>query len=90
MDSGCTYHMIPKKEFMFNFKAIDGGRVLMGNDQTCSVTSIGSVKFQLWDGNIRTIENVRLVPKLRRNLLSLGCLMLMDVHTNLKMGVSEF
>ena len=32
---------------------------------------IGSVKFKLWDGSIRTIENVRWVPQLRRNLLSL-------------------
>ena len=37
-----------------------------------SITGIGSTKFQLWDGSIRIIENIRLVPELRRNLLSLG------------------
>ena len=74
MDLGCTYHMTSRKDLLFDFKVLNGGKVLMGNDQTCSVTGIGLVKIQLWDGTIRVIENVRLVPKLRRNLLSLGML----------------
>ena len=44
----------------------------MGNDQTCNVNGLGYVKFQLWDGSTRAIENVRWVPQLWRNLLSLG------------------
>ena len=43
MDSACTYHMTPRKEFLFNFQEVSGGKVLMGNDQACSVTRIGSV-----------------------------------------------
>ena len=46
----------------------------MRNDQTCLVTGINFVKFELWDGTIRLVENVRLVPKLRTNLLSMGML----------------
>ena len=48
--------------------------MLTGNDQSCNVTGLGSVKFKLWDGSQRVLENVRLVPKLRRNLISLGML----------------
>ena len=73
MDSSCTYHMTPRKNFLFNFRTINKGKVLMGNDQTYSVIGIRSVKFQLWNGTL-VIENVRLVPKLRKNLLSLGML----------------
>ena len=72
MDSGCTFHMTPKREFLFDFQNLDGGKVLMGNDQTCNVARIGSMKFQLTDGSLRIIENVSWVPQLRRNLLSLG------------------
>ena len=72
MDSGCSYHMTPRKGLMINFRLVNGGKVLMGNDHTCSVNGIGSIKFKLWDGSIRTTENVRSVPQLRRNLLSLG------------------
>ena len=74
MDLAYTYHMTPRKEFLFNFQEVNGGKVLMGNDQACSVTGIGLVMFQLWDGSFRVVEGVRLVPKLRRNLLSLGML----------------
>ena len=74
MGSTHTYHMTPKNEFLFNFQEVNGGKVLMDNDQPCSVTGIGSVKFQLWDGSFRVVEGVRLVPKLRRNLFSLGML----------------
>ena len=46
----------------------------MGNDQSCSVTGSGSIRFNLWDGSHKILDNVRLVPKLRRNLISLGML----------------
>ena len=46
----------------------------MGNDQSCSVIGSGSIRFKLWDGSHRILDNVRLVPKLRRNLISLGML----------------
>ena len=58
MDSACTYHMTPRKEFLFNFQEVNGGKVLMGNDQACSVTGIGLVMFQLWDGSFRVVEGV--------------------------------
>ena len=32
MDSGCTYHMTPREEFLFNLRKINGGKVLMVND----------------------------------------------------------
>ena len=35
----------------------------MGNDHTCTVTRIGSVRFQLWDGSLRIIENPKVKKK---------------------------
>ena len=32
LDSGCTFHMTPRRDWLMNFKKIDGGKVLMGND----------------------------------------------------------
>ena len=74
LDSGCTFHMTPRKDWLINFKQIEGGKVLMGNDHSCNVTGSGSVRFKLWDGSHRILDNVRWVPKLRRNLISLGML----------------
>jgi len=46
----------------------------MGNNAQCNVTGIGTVKFKTHDGVVRTLSNVRHVPDLKRNLISLGTL----------------
>ena len=51
----------------------------MDNDQACSVTGIGSVKFLLRDDSFRVVEGVSLVSKLMSNLLSWECLILVGV-----------
>ena len=35
LDSGCTYHMSPNREWFFDLKELDGGVVYMGNDDPC-------------------------------------------------------
>ena len=43
LDSGCTYHMCPKREWFSTYKLYDGGFVLMGNDAMCK--TVASVTF---------------------------------------------
>ncbi|KAH9744862.1 hypothetical protein KPL70_003863 [Citrus sinensis] len=57
-----------------NTKAVDGGRVLMGNNNVCNIVGIGSVKIKMFDGTIRSLHEVRHAPRLKRNLISLGML----------------
>lgn len=74
MDSGCTFHMTPIKDWFLDLEHINGGIVLMSNDKSCEDTCVGAIKFKLVDGSIKILSDVRLVPKLRRNLISLGLL----------------
>lgn len=62
------------RDWLLNFKPTEEGKVLMGDDQSCNITGTGSIRFKMWDETFRTLENVRLVPELRRNLISLGML----------------
>ncbi|KAA0038009.1 Retrovirus-related Pol polyprotein from transposon TNT 1-94 [Cucumis melo var. makuwa] len=71
MDSGCTYHMTPNQDFLINFQKSDGGKVLLGDNGTCEVKGTGSVLIATHDGMIRMLTNVRYVPELKRNLISL-------------------
>ena len=59
----------------------------MGNDQSCDATGSKSVRFKLWDGSHRILDIVRLVPKLRRNLISLGMLDSNGITYRLENGV---
>ena len=74
LDSGCTFHMTPNKTFFHTFESVDGGNVTMGNNTTCKVVGIGSIKIKMFDGIVRTLTDVRYVPGLKKNLLSLGTL----------------
>ena len=74
LDSGCTYHMCPSRESFFEYKSTDGGKVLMGNNFSCRVVGIGKVALRNFDGEIMILNNVRHIPDLRRNLISLGAL----------------
>ena len=46
----------------------------MGNNETCKIVGIGSVHVRCHDGIMRTITEVRHVPDLKKNLISLGTL----------------
>ena len=46
----------------------------MGNNQQCNVEGIGSIALRMYDGMVRVFNNVRYVPNLKRNLISLGTL----------------
>ncbi|KAG2692926.1 hypothetical protein I3760_08G075400 [Carya illinoinensis] len=74
MDSGCTYHMCPNRDWFTDFTKIEGGAVLMGNDSACKTQGIGSIRLKLHNGSIKTLTKVRYVPDLRKNLISLGFL----------------
>ena len=66
--------MTPRRNLFFKYKSIDGGSVRMGNNMTCSMVGIGSIKFKMWDGTIKILAEVRHIPDLKRNLVSLGML----------------
>ncbi|KAK3007741.1 hypothetical protein RJ639_014050 [Escallonia herrerae] len=54
--------------------SFDVGKALMANDVACKVVRIGSIQIKMHDGIVRTLTDVRHVPELRKNLISLGTL----------------
>ena len=46
----------------------------MGNDASCKVVGIENIKIKIFDGVFRTLCDVRHIPDLRKNLISLGIL----------------
>ena len=74
LDSACSFHVCYNREVFCSFSSSASGVVLMGNDSPCNVRGIGNVTFKMFDGKIRTLSNVRYVPDLKRNLISLSTL----------------
>ena len=73
MDSGCSFHICHHIEWFENLQKSDGV-VLLGNDQECRVIGVGSVRLKMADGSARVFSEVRFIPHIKRNLISLGVL----------------
>ncbi|GKC14496.1 zinc finger, CCHC-type containing protein [Tanacetum coccineum] len=74
MDSRCSYHMTPRLDILFDFLECDGGSVQLGDNRMCKIRCIGKVRIQLRDGSSFVLHNVRYIPQLKRNLISLRTL----------------
>ena len=74
VDSGASFHMTPHKEWFTSFRSCDGGSVLLGDDAICKVQGIGIVQIKSHANTVVTLDDVRYVPQLKRNLLSVNAL----------------
>ena len=74
LDSGFTYHMCPHKEWFFKFEEVNGGVVYMGSGDVSYITKMGSIRLRNHDESIRVLTDVRYIPKLKKNFISLGAL----------------
>ena len=66
--------MCPHKNWFLTYDSVDSIVVHMGNNAQYNVTGISTLKIKNHDGVARTLSNVRHVPDLKRNLISLGTL----------------
>lgn len=72
LDSTCSFHATPNKEWFSLYKSDDFGLAYMGDDTGYRVAGVGDIKIKMFDGVERMLRGVRHVPGLRRNLISLG------------------
>ncbi|KAG8472188.1 hypothetical protein CXB51_036924 [Gossypium anomalum] len=72
LDSGCTFHMSPNRGWFITYETMSEGVILMGNNASCKIASVGIIKVKMFDGVVRTLSDVRHVPELKKNLISLN------------------
>ncbi|KAH9770104.1 hypothetical protein KPL71_012259 [Citrus sinensis] len=74
LDLGCTFHMCPNRSYFTTYQSCDGGMVLMGSNSMCKVVGIETISLRMFDGVVRELTQVKFVPELKRNLISIGML----------------
>nr|KYP74254.1 Retrovirus-related Pol polyprotein from transposon TNT 1-94 [Cajanus cajan] len=87
MDSGCTYHMFPVKDYFETLELKEYGTVLLGNNKACRVQGIGAVRLKMFDNQEMLLQNVRYVPKLKRKLMSISMFDVMGCSTKVEGGI---
>ncbi|KAJ4718340.1 Retrovirus-related Pol polyprotein from transposon TNT 1-94 [Melia azedarach] len=74
LDSGASYHICPRREWFTTYEQVDGGNISMANSSICKAVGTGSIKIRTHDGKFCTLNNVRHVPLMTKNLISLSML----------------
>ena len=66
--------MCPNWDWLLTYEMVSKDVVLMGNNASCKIADIGTVKIKMFDEVIRTLGDVRHVPNLKKSLISLSTL----------------
>lgn len=61
--------MCPKKEWFMDLKEFNACKILLSNNNECMVKGIGHIRLKLHDGIERTLNDVRFIPELKRNII---------------------
>eukprot|EP00253_Pinus_taeda_P014192 PITA_14192 len=75
LDSGASFHMTGDKSLFSTLEEKDlNMRIEMGDDERYSVSGVGMVSFQREHGALITLIDVKYVPGLKKNLVSIAML----------------
>ena len=74
MYTGTTYPAYPKQDWFASFEKLDSGLVQMRDNSTYSMDGVGIVLIKMFDGMMRELKDVRYIPQMKKNLISIGAL----------------
>ncbi|KAG8478903.1 hypothetical protein CXB51_028748 [Gossypium anomalum] len=77
LDSGCTFHMSPNRDWFTTYETVSEGVVLMGNNASCKIVGVGTIKVKMFDGVVRTLSDVRYTAESGVLKISKGSLVVM-------------
>ncbi|KAG6639444.1 hypothetical protein CIPAW_10G100900 [Carya illinoinensis] len=72
LDSGASFHTSSHRELMRNYFAGDFGKVYLANGEALNIVGMGDIDIILPGKNKWTLQKVRHIPELKKNLISVG------------------
>ncbi|GFS46649.1 hypothetical protein Acr_00g0103530 [Actinidia rufa] len=72
IDSGASFHATPCMDVLQNYVQGNFGKVYLGDDEACNIVGKGDVQITQTDRTILKLKDVRHVPSITRNLISVG------------------
>ncbi|KAK2970107.1 hypothetical protein RJ640_018427 [Escallonia rubra] len=72
VDSGASIHCTPHRDCFSDYVHGDYGHVTVGNGHRCSIVGKGKVKIKLSNGGTLILNDVRHIPELQKNLISVS------------------
>jgi len=81
LDTGATYHVVPMGISFLGYS------VVMSDDCLCNIKGIGTIFIKMFNRMVWELKEVRYVPQLKKNLISVGALKALDVEVSTRDGV---
>jgi hypothetical protein len=71
LGSVCSFHVTFNRNWFNTYMSVNSSIVTMGNGAHYKITSIGNIRIKMFDGVVRTLSDIRHVPKVEKNMISL-------------------
>ena len=71
MDSGASFHSTNRRDLLHNYVAIENARLYLADDSFLNIMGKSEVHIRTENG-LWKLQEVRHVPDLKRNLISMG------------------
>ena len=62
--------MCPIKEMFMDFRNLESGVVMIGNNQPCRTMGIGKIRLKMFDEMVRELKELRFFLTLKKNIIS--------------------
>nr|KYP32301.1 Retrovirus-related Pol polyprotein from transposon TNT 1-94 [Cajanus cajan] len=72
MDSGASFHSCSRRDIMEPYTTGDFGMVYLADNKPLKIVGKGDVRIKYANGSCWTLRDVRHIPGLKRNLISVG------------------
>ena len=72
LDTGASFHSTSCKKSLQNYVAGNFGKVYSADDEPLDIVGKGEVQLKTVNGTVWKLKNVKHVPGLKRNLISIG------------------
>ena len=70
--SRASFHATPDRKHFHDYVQGDFGHVRLGDDKPCKIIGMGTLFLKQQNGNQWLLKEVRHVPDLKKNLISIG------------------
>jgi len=87
LETVATYHVCPNRDCFSTFEKLDGCFAIIGDDHQCKVEGIGTLRIKIFDGMVRELKEVRYVPQIKKNFISVGTLKVLGHGVSVRDGV---
>ena len=79
--------MCPNRDWFSNFEKLDGCSVVIDDDRPCNMEGIGTVFIKMFDRIVQKLKEVRYVPQLKKNIISVSALKALGLDVSIREGI---